>query len=108
MYRTEAEVLVANVYTFAAVPAALIANALIGHRISCRHAICMNVMVLKPSHHDDADREPTPAFASDAEIELAAQLRHELETRLLETSDAPPSSNNKAAKTTATINSTTR
>jgi len=57
-------------------------------------------MVLKPSHHDDADREPTPAFASDAEIALAAQLRHRLEERLLEAS-----SNKTAAETTDTINS---
>jgi len=79
--------------SFAGVQAALIANALIGHRISCGHAICVSVVVPILSHHDDADREPTPAFASDAEIELAAQLRHKLETRLLETPDAPPSSN---------------
>jgi len=63
----------------------------------------MFLVVLKPLHHDDANGEPTPTFASDAEIELAAQLRHELEARLLEAS-----SKNTAAGTTATIDSITR
>ena len=63
----------------------------------------MFLVVLKPLHHDDANGEPTPTFASDAEIELAAQLRHELEARLLEAS-----SKKTAAGATATIDSTTR
>jgi len=88
---------------FAAVQGALIANALIGQRISCRHAICVSVVVLKPSHHDDANGEPMPSFASDAEIELAAQLRHKLEARLLEASVK-----NTAAEATDTVNSNTR
>jgi hypothetical protein len=68
----------------------------------------VSVVVVKPSHRDDANGEPTPAFASDAEIELAAQLRHKLEARLLETSVAPSSSKTAAADTTDTINSSTR
>ena len=59
----------------------------------------MFLVVLKPLHHDDANGEPTPTFASDAEIELAAQLRRKLETRLLETS---------SAETTDTVDSSTR
>jgi hypothetical protein len=64
--------------------------------------------VLKTSHHDDATGEPTPTFASDAEIELAAQLRLKLEARLRETSPAPLSPKNTLAETTDTINSGTR
>jgi len=64
--------------------------------------------VLKVFHHPDLSGEPTPAFASEAEIELAEQLRHQLEARLLETSVAPSSSKNTSAGTTGTINSRTR
>ena len=34
-------------------------------------------------HNHDASVEPAPAFASDAEIALAEQLRHQLEERYL-------------------------
>jgi hypothetical protein len=34
-------------------------------------------------HNHDASVEPAPAFASDAEIALAEQLRHQLEKRYL-------------------------
>jgi hypothetical protein len=37
----------------------------------------------------DASVEPAPSFASDAEIALAEQLRHQLEERLLGPSAAP-------------------
>jgi len=34
--------------------------------------------------------EPAPAFASDSEIELAARLRRQLESRYLNDEPAPP------------------
>lgn len=37
----------------------------------------------------DATVEPAPLYASDAEIELAQQLRHQLEERYLGSSAAP-------------------
>ena len=37
----------------------------------------------------DATVEPAPLYASDADIELAQQLRHELEERYLGPSQAP-------------------
>jgi hypothetical protein len=40
-----------------------------------------------PDH--DATVEPAPLYASDAEIELAQQLRHQLEERYLGPSEAP-------------------
>lgn len=52
------------------------------------HTICMRLGVF---HHHDLTGEPTPAFASAAEIELAEQLRHQLEERYLEAFTAPPS-----------------
>jgi hypothetical protein len=64
--------------------------------------------VLKIFHDPESSGEPTPAFASDAEIELAARLRHQLEARLLETSAAPSSSKDTSVETTDTINSSTR
>jgi len=48
--------------------------------------------VLKVIRHPDSSGEPAPAFASDAEMELAEQLRHKLEERYLEASNAPSSS----------------
>lgn len=39
----------------------------------------------------DANVEPAPLYASDAEIELAQQLRHQLEERYLGPSEAPSS-----------------
>jgi len=53
-------------------------------------------------HHPDPSVESTPAFASDAEIELAERLRHQLEARLLETPAAPSSSKSTSAETTDT------
>lgn len=34
-------------------------------------------------HNHDTDSDPAPSFATDAEIELADQLRHQLEERYL-------------------------
>jgi len=48
--------------------------------------------VLKVIRHPDSSGEPTPAFASDAEMELAEQLRHKLEERYLEAPNVPSSS----------------
>jgi hypothetical protein len=41
------------------------------------------------SHDHNASVEPAPSFASDAEIELAEQLRHQLEERYLGPFAAP-------------------
>jgi len=49
----------------------------------------MNRCVLKVLHHPDSSGEPTPAFASDAEMALAEQLRHKLEQRSLEAANGP-------------------
>jgi hypothetical protein len=68
----------------------------------------VNRDVIKIFHHPDSSGAPTPAFASDAEIELAAQLRHQLEARLLETSAAPSSSKNTLIAITDKVNSTAR
>jgi hypothetical protein len=41
------------------------------------------------NHHTDAD--PAPSFATDAEIQIADQLRHQLEEqRLARSAGAPP------------------
>jgi hypothetical protein len=40
-------------------------------------------MAKVPRHTLDAPDEPAPAFASDAEIKLAEQLRHRIEERYL-------------------------
>ena len=40
-----------------------------------------------PDH--DASAEPTPLYASDADIELAQLLRHQLEERYLGPAEAP-------------------
>lgn len=40
-----------------------------------------------PAH--DANVEPAPRYASDADIELAQQLRHQLEERYLDPSEVP-------------------
>ena len=57
------------------------------------HAICITPVVFDTLHRYHLDGEPTPKFASDAEIKLATQLRHQLEQRYLETAAAPSSSN---------------
>ena len=41
-------------------------------------------------HNHDASDEPAPSFPSVAEIELAEQLRHQLEERYLGPSASPP------------------
>jgi hypothetical protein len=68
----------------------------------------MSPGVAKIFHPPDPSGEPTPAFASEAEIELAEQLRHQLEARLLETSAAPSFSKNASAETTDANPSSTR
>ena len=40
-------------------------------------------------HNHDTGVEPAPRFATDAEIKLAEQLRHQLEERYLGPSAAP-------------------
>jgi hypothetical protein len=53
----------------------------------------------------DVSVEPAPSFASDAEIALAAQLRHQLEERLLGPSAAAsPLLARDRTKTTDSIN----
>lgn len=43
-------------------------------------------------HNDDANGDPAPSFASDAEIQIAEQLRHQLEEqRLAKSAGSPPS-----------------
>ena len=42
-----------------------------------------------PLPDGDANVEPAPLYASDADIELAQQLRHQLEERYLGPSEAP-------------------
>ncbi len=81
----------------------LLRSALFRRSIFGGHAICINEGVLTTLHHPDPSGEPTPAFASDAEIELAEQLRHQLEARLLETSVKSSSSKNTSAETSDSI-----
>ena len=45
-------------------------------------------MLKNQSHDQDAGAEPTPQFATDAEIECAERLRHWLEELYLGRSDA--------------------
>ena len=40
-------------------------------------------------HNHDTNDDPAPSFATDAEIELADQLRHQLEERYLAPSAQP-------------------
>ena len=40
-------------------------------------------------HNSDRNSDPVPSFATDAEIELAEQLRHQLEERYLAPAAAP-------------------
>ncbi len=54
--------------------------------------------MLKVLPPQDTGVEPTPKFASVAEIELAEQLRHQLEERYLEASAAPPSLLNRSGE----------
>ena len=65
--------------------------------------------VLKVIHQPDSSGEPTPAFASDAEVELAEQLRHKLEQRYLEAPNVPSSSQGPPVSATgSTTQGTTR
>lgn len=43
------------------------------------------MLKIEQHNHDRVD-DPPPAFATDAEIEIADQLRHQLEERYLRTS----------------------
>lgn len=73
-------------------------------RISGGHALCVNAAMLKILHRlkilrrPAANVEPGPTFASNAEIELAAQLRHQLEERYFEPSPESSSPKNRADK----------
>jgi hypothetical protein len=67
-------------------------------RISLGHALCVEPDMRKVLPPQDINGEPTPKFASDAEIELAEQLRHKLEKRYFEESAAPPSLRIERAK----------
>jgi hypothetical protein len=71
------------------------------HRtFSSWHAICTNdrAMPRIQSHDRDAIVEPAPAYASDAEIELAQQLRRRLEERYLGSSEAPSPSRDRSGE----------
>ena len=48
------------------------------------------VMIRTELYNHDADADPVTSFATDAEIEFADQLRHQLEERYL-ARPAPPS-----------------
>ncbi|HSQ83028.1 MAG TPA: hypothetical protein VLU54_18160 [Casimicrobiaceae bacterium] len=73
-------------------------------RISDGHALCMNAAMLRILHRlkmlrrPAASMEPPPTFTSDAEIELAARLRHQLEQQYFEPGAAPPSRKNRSGK----------
>jgi len=41
-------------------------------------------------HNHDTNGDPVPSFATSAEIEIAEQLRHQLEERCLAPSAPPP------------------
>jgi hypothetical protein len=58
--------------------------------IYCGHAICISAVMFQPPYQPAPSAEPTPTFASDAEIELAARLRQQLEARYLQPSAGPP------------------
>jgi hypothetical protein len=55
------------------------------------HAICESRPMMRKNQLPDSDAtvEPAPLYASDADIELAQQLRHQLEERYLGPSQAP-------------------
>ena len=57
--------------------------------IRCRHAICVRTGMATSDQRPDSGAEPAPAFASDSEIELAARLRRQLESRYL-ADEMPP------------------
>jgi len=67
-------------------------------RIFVGHALCMTQDMLKSLPQQHTSVEPTPTFASAAEIELAEQLRHQLEEQYLEASAAPPSLQNRSGE----------
>jgi len=72
----------------------------------CRHAICLKkpVMLKTQLHNRDTGVEPAPRFASDAEIKLAEQLRHQLEERYLAPSADPHLPGRDRMKATDSIN----
>ena len=49
----------------------------------------MNAAMTERSQDSGTGVEPTPQFASEADIELAARLRHQIEERYIERSPAP-------------------
>jgi hypothetical protein len=69
----------------------ILSIALFQRRIPCGHGLCIGALMPNPFPPPGTGVEPTPNFASTAEIELAEQLRHKLEERYLEASGAPAS-----------------
>jgi len=73
-------------------------------RISDGHALCINAAMLKILHRlkilrrQATSMELGPTFASDAEIELAARLRQQLEERYFEPVAEPSSPKNRSGK----------
>jgi hypothetical protein len=49
-------------------------------------------------HNHEASGEPAPRFASDAEMALAEQLRHQLEKRYLEPAAEPSPSTTRSGE----------
>ena len=78
--------------------------ALFPRRISDGHALCISAAMLKILQRlkilrrPATSMEPGPTFASDAEIELAARLRHQLEERYFDPSTEPLSPTNRPGK----------
>ena len=92
-------------FTWTAATGALLSrSALFQRRISDGHALCVSAVMLKILHRLKILRraatsvEPGPTFASDAEIELAAQIRHQLEERFFEPSPEPLSPQSRPDK----------
>jgi hypothetical protein len=101
--RQEAElfrVVLSLLFTSAAAASARVLSiALFQRWISSGHALCIDVGMAKISQHPDTGAEPSPKFASEAELELAAKLRHQLEERYFEPSPEPLPPNNRPGKT---------
>jgi len=79
-------------------------SALFQRRISDGQALCTSAAMLKILHRlkimprAATSVEPGPTFATDAEIELAAQMRHQLEERYFEPSPEPLSPKSRSDK----------
>jgi hypothetical protein len=67
---------------------------------SCWHAACITkaAMLKMQLPNRDTGFEPVPRFASEAEIKLAEQLRHQLEERYFGRAAAPPTSPVRSGK----------